>query len=923
MILWLLIMKVRANNRIRASSATREKSFDDFVPNWRIDVRTIKNEVGRVASEMRDFLMCALVWNPLKVLWVLFWTGVIWSALLFIFLEEVIYNSRHLIPWWSDEKVASIINDMKNFGDRIETTVEIFDKHWRIWTLSKKYVVKATDWGEDKQIEMKRLYLRLKELSPEVRQRIIDWIIFVEHKSFFDNTIDKVWLISAVFNRFLGWQRGWSTIPVQLAKQLSKADLRKIFMKDYNPFETRDVEYPRVDVFYKDWVRIEKANKAYSRLKDVGFVDRMWYKAVNAWADWYNNKRFSRAWWRSDYFHKHIQMAFALSMTKWLGKYTDGIDKLSMLEMYLNATDLKARDYGFRSAALAYFWEDDVSKLDWPQIAFLAWLFKDPNLDHESRIDRRDTVLEIYCNNWVIDCELKPYSEAFKNINFPSLTWFKKFFQVQFVFRDKGSDTSFMNVVERILKWNFMAWGSVPQYMLDREMWYKDIVPDLPENTDLIRLAETEYERIFPWKKMVDCWCRVYLPTDARLQANAKRALDRWSIAFHKKAYEKAELDKNSNAETNAIKGRDAIDDANGVIIVTRASTWEILAAVWWGAYDRVSDVLPVWSTIKPFIFAWAVEAGVDMSSAMLNGDNKAVCAHDSLHRPWCPKNYKEKSLWSIDATTALMKSVNSATLDLAKRAWMDNIYNSLERLWIKLAWKEPSVVLWVSEMSLPDLAGSYSIIVNRWIRRGPYVISHIQDNKWNIIYKARQTWPWNPDSIAKTLPAVSKYSDEDCSTWSWNKEKDLACNLKAKPQDTDVVSTMLWHVVNGRQEMDPDNFEAIWNMETWTWMAARVDWLECMWKTWTLPDNIGALFMWSCRIKWENIIAIVSFSKPDRKPMYKDVTWWAVCSRVFSDFMSSLYNPTDQLFSSEEWTWWITLDPLVLNLMEHVKQLK
>ena len=150
---------------------------------------------------------------------------------------------------------------------------------------------------------------------------------------------------------------------------------------------------------------------------------------------------------------------------------------------------------------------------------------------------------------------------------------------------------------------------------------------------------------------------------------------------------------------------------------------------------DHVTTRRQVGSTFKPFIYAAAItELGYSPCLKFPNTDFP-----NPKYDNWAPRNsgdYKEGEM--IALWDALAHSVNKITaklmLDLGDP---NNVVNLVSRLGIESEVPPyPSIALGTPELTLKEMAGSYTAFVNRGYYSKPYFISEIRDKYDNVIAK-------------------------------------------------------------------------------------------------------------------------------------------------------------------------------------------
>ena len=158
--------------------------------------------------------------------------------------------------------------------------------------------------------------------------------------------------------------------------------------------------------------------------------------------------------------------------------------------------------------------------------------------------------------------------------------------------------------------------------------------------------------------------------------------------------------------------------------------------------YDMVSTGRrQVGSTIKPFLYTYAMESDFTPCDEMLNSQ---PTFHDETGRPWSPRNVGNSRVGEmVSLRWALTNSNNwiSARLmaqlsptELVKRMHSYGITNKLPAVM--------SLCLGPCEVSVKEMVTAYSAFANNGMRSDPVFVTAIADNNGNIIsdFTPRQT---------------------------------------------------------------------------------------------------------------------------------------------------------------------------------------
>ncbi len=169
-----------------------------------------------------------------------------------------------------------------------------------------------------------------------------------------------------------------------------------------------------------------------------------------------------------------------------------------------------------------------------------------------------------------------------------------------------------------------------------------------------------------------------------------------------------------------------------GAIIILQNSTGEIKAMV--GGYDFESSVFnratqamrQVGSTFKPFVYATALEAGMNPDSTVLD---TPISFTDALGRTWAPHNYDGKFKGQITLRQALTESRNVPTVRVASLMGIKNVVVMARRFGVT-APLDPylPLALGACEVTPLEMASAFTVFPNLGAQAKPYFIRKVED---------------------------------------------------------------------------------------------------------------------------------------------------------------------------------------------------
>jgi penicillin-binding protein 1A len=176
----------------------------------------------------------------------------------------------------------------------------------------------------------------------------------------------------------------------------------------------------------------------------------------------------------------------------------------------------------------------------------------------------------------------------------------------------------------------------------------------------------------------------------------------------------------------------DQIPEVQGAFIALNNATGEIKAMV--GGYDfdasefnRATQAMrQVGSTFKPFVYAAALENGMEPASTILDDP---ISFTDPLGRIWQPSNYDGKFKGEITLRQALIESRNVPTIKIASLIGIKNVLVMARRFGLGGP-MEPYLPLAIGacEATPLEMATAFTVFPNLGFQPKPYFIRKIED---------------------------------------------------------------------------------------------------------------------------------------------------------------------------------------------------
>nr|MDQ3300980.1 PBP1A family penicillin-binding protein [Myxococcota bacterium] len=182
-----------------------------------------------------------------------------------------------------------------------------------------------------------------------------------------------------------------------------------------------------------------------------------------------------------------------------------------------------------------------------------------------------------------------------------------------------------------------------------------------------------------------------------------------------------------------------------GAIVVIEPMTGRVVAMVGgydWTAsqFDRVTQARrQVGSSIKPFIYAAAIEAGRTPIERMHDGPYSVTTATGV----WTPANYDNKYMGSVTLMTALAYSLNTISLQLAVEVGLDRLIEIMRGFGIESQIpRHISISLGTPDLTPLEIAAGYAGIANHGRRVTPRFFDLVTDIGGNTVEDLRATPP-------------------------------------------------------------------------------------------------------------------------------------------------------------------------------------
>ena len=194
-----------------------------------------------------------------------------------------------------------------------------------------------------------------------------------------------------------------------------------------------------------------------------------------------------------------------------------------------------------------------------------------------------------------------------------------------------------------------------------------------------------------------------------------------------------------------------------GAMVVMEPTTGRVVAMV--GGYDWTSSQFDrvtqarrqVGSSIKPFIYAAALEAGKSPTDRMTDGPYSVTTATGV----WTPANYDNKYMGNVTLMTALAYSLNTISVQLSVQVGLDRLIEIMRGFGIQSQIpRHISISLGTPDLTPLEISAGYAGIAAGGRRVTPRFFDLVTDTGGNVVEDLREAPP-GPQVIAPEVAYV------------------------------------------------------------------------------------------------------------------------------------------------------------------------
>ena len=484
----------------------------------------------------------------------------------------------------------------------------------------------------------------------------------------------------------------------------------------------------------------------------------------------------------------------------------NALNKQEILELYLNKIYLGYRSYGVAAAAKTYFGKE-LNQLTLSEMAVIAGLPKAPStmnpLSSPKRaLERRNVVLwrmldQKYITQQEYDAALKePIVASYHGAKLDFRADYVTEMVRQEMVKRFGEENAYtkgyqvyttvlsndQEVAQKAVRDNLIAYdmrhgyrGGAPLWKKGETPWDNDTIigflKKLPNSEPFIPAAVISVSKSGA-ELLLASEEKMTLPSSAMRwtgQANPVKTGDQIWIR------------KNDKGEW--VLGQ--IPQANSALVSLNSDNGAIEAIVGGFSFEQskfnraTQSLVQVGSSIKPFIYAAALEKGLTLSSVL---QDTPIVLKKPGQKEWRPKNSPDRYDGPLRLRVGLGQSKNMIAIRAMQMAGVDFVADFLQRFGFKRDqyFASEALALGAASFTPLEMARGYAVFDNGGYLIDPYIINKILDNTGKEIFVA------NPKLACPTCDDVPViYGETEKLDGFKNTDLTVADNLKRSDEAT------------------------------------------------------------------------------------------------------------------------------------------
>ena len=484
----------------------------------------------------------------------------------------------------------------------------------------------------------------------------------------------------------------------------------------------------------------------------------------------------------------------------------NALDKNEILELYLNKIYLGYRSYGVAAAAKTYFGKE-LNQLTLSEMAVIAGLPKAPStmnplFSPKRALERRNVVLgrmldQKYISQEEYDAALKePIVASYHGAQldfradyvtemvrqemvkrFGEEDAYTKGYKVYTTVLSKDQETAQKAVRDNLIAYDMRHGyrGGEPLWKKGEASWDNDTIigflRKLPNSEPFIPAAVMNVSKAGA-ELLLASGEKITLPSSAM----------RWTgQSAPVKTGEQIWLRKNDKGEW--VLGQ--IPRANSALVSLNSDNGAIEAIVGGFSFEQskfnraTQSLVQVGSSIKPFIYAAALEKGLTLSSVL---QDTPLVLKKPGQKEWRPKNSPDRYDGPLRLRVGLGQSKNMIAIRSMQMAGVEFVADFLQRFGFKRDqyFASEALALGAASFTPLEMARGYAVFDNGGYLVDPYIINKILDNTGKEIFVA------NPKLACPTCDDVPViYGETEKLDGFKNTDLTVADNLKRSDEAT------------------------------------------------------------------------------------------------------------------------------------------
>ena len=190
----------------------------------------------------------------------------------------------------------------------------------------------------------------------------------------------------------------------------------------------------------------------------------------------------------------------------------------------------------------------------------------------------------------------------------------------------------------------------------------------------------------------------------------------------------------------------------NGAVLSMQPNTGQVLTMI--GGYEykdsefnrAIQAKRQPGSAFKPIVYASALDAGYTLSSILVDSPRAFRTGQIKLGEDeiWLPKNYGDKLMGNVSLRTALVKSLNLATIGLIEDLGPKRVIEYSRKLGVSSQMRQNlTIALGSFSATLQEMVNVFAIFANQGNRTEPIYVLEVSDQSGNSL-KSSQTQATN-----------------------------------------------------------------------------------------------------------------------------------------------------------------------------------